>query len=166
MEMLGELQPWTSGWMQPWHSGWSVLQEMNRFRQEMDRLFERFFGQDLSEAPTPMWPRAESHVENGQLVMRFDLPGVDPNQIDISFAGDTLTIKASRERHGDGQAEHSEVYERSFTLPGGIQADQIKASYRNGVLELAAPLPPELTQRKIPVQVGADDTKRLESKSA
>ena len=160
--MLGELQPWTSGW--------SVLQEMNRFRQEMDRLFERFFGEEMAEPASAMWPRAQSHVEDGRLMMRLDLPGVDPNQIDISFAGDTLTIKASREHHkGNGQAEGSAVnysrYERSFTLPKGIQADQITASYRNGVLELTAPLPPELTERKIPVQIGADETKRLEAKA-
>jgi len=160
--MLGELQPWT-----PWNSGWSVFQEMNRFRQEMDRLFERFFGQDLPEAAAPMWPRAESHVEDNNLVMRLDLPGVDPNQIDISFAGDTLTIKASREHHkANGQAQEYSRYERSFTLPKGIQANQIKASYRNGVLEVRAPLPPELTERRIPVEVASDDTRRLESKSA
>jgi HSP20 family protein len=160
--MLGELQPWT-----PWSSGWSVFREMNRFRQEMDRLFERFFGQEMPEAATPMGPRGETHFEDGKLVMRLDLPGVHPNQIDISFAGDTLTIKASREHHkGNGQAEQYSHYERSFTLPKGIQADQIKASYRNGVLELWAPLPPELTERKIPVEVASDETKRLESKSA
>ncbi len=164
--MLGELQPWSSGWSwEPWSSGWSVFQEMNRFRQEMDRLFERFFGQDMQESSAPIWPHGESNIEDGKLVMRFDLPGVDPNQIDVSFAGDTLTIKASRERHRNGQAEHSVLYERSMTLPKGIQPDQIKASYRNGVLELSAPLPPELTERKIPVQV-ADETKRLESKNA
>ncbi len=160
--MLGELQPW--------FSGWPMLQDMNRFRQEMDRLFERFFGEDAFTAPGPMLPRAEYALEDGKWTMRMDLPGVDVKDIDISIAGDTLTVRASRERRADGGPEHSELsygrYERSVRLPKGLKTDEFHASYRNGVLELSCPATAELTGRRIPVEIGAGEHKQIESKAA
>jgi HSP20 family protein len=163
--MLGELQAWSSGW--------SVLQEMNSFRQDIDRLFERFFADDFVDMATPMWPRAESRIEDGKLIMRFDLPGVDPKDIDVSITGGTVTVKASRERRNtqaNGGFEHGELsygrFERSMTLPKGVKADEIKANYRNGVLELTAPVSAELAGRKTPVEIGANEPKKLEAKTA
>ena len=60
---------------------------MNPFREDADKLFERFFGKDAFELDIPMLPAAESFIEDGKLCMRFDLPGVDPKDIDISIAG-------------------------------------------------------------------------------
>ncbi len=164
--MLGELQPWS-----PVRS---MFQEMNRFRQNADRLFERFFGdEDSFELDMPMLPPVESVIEDGKMVMRFDLPGVDPKDIDVSIAGDTVTVRASRERRsheGDGQFKRTEVsygrFERSMTLPEGVKIDGLKASYRNGVLELTAPVSPELAGRKIPVEIGTEQPKQLEAKKA
>lgn len=165
LEMLGKLQPWS-----PIRS---MLQEVNRFRQEADRLFERFFGEDSFDLGMPMLPPAESFIEDGKMVMRFDLPGVDAKDVDISIAGDTVTVRASRERRshkGDGQSKRTEVsygrFERSMTLPKGVKTDELKASYRNGVLELTAPVSPELAGRKIPVEIGTEQPQQLESKMA
>jgi HSP20 family protein len=163
--MLRELQYWS-----PIRS---VLREMNPFREDTDKLFERLFGEDSLELDTPMLPTVESFIEDGKLCMRFDLPGVDPKDIDISIAGDTVTVRASRERRsnkGDGHFKRTEVsygrFERSMTLPEGVKADQLKATYHNGVLELSAPVSQELAGRKIPVEIGADQPKRLETKNA
>jgi len=163
--MLGELQPWSSIR--------SVLQEMNLFRQDADRLFERFFDEDSFALDTPMLPTAESFIEDGKLCMRFDLPGVDPKDIDISVVGNAVTVRASRERrsnHRDGAFKRTDVSygrsERSMTLPEGVKADDLKAVYRNGVLELTAPIPQELAGRKIPVEIAAEQPKQLETKNA
>jgi HSP20 family protein len=105
--------------------------------------------------------------------MRVDLPGVDPKNIDVAVASDTLTIRASRERRSEEhKPEHdfSEVsygrFERSASLPRAVNRDQIKASYQNGVLELTMPASPEWAGRRIPVEMGTDDTKRLEHQAA
>jgi hypothetical protein len=47
--------------------GWFVMREMEPFRQEIDRLVKRFFGGDSLEVAAPMWPRAESRIEDGEL---------------------------------------------------------------------------------------------------
>jgi HSP20 family protein len=116
--MLGELRTWS-----PIRS---VVQETNPFRQDIDQLFERFFGEDSFALDVPMLPAVESFIEDGKLCMRFDLPGVDPKDIDISVAGDTVTVRASREQRsnrGDGHFKGSEVsygrFERSMPLPEG-----------------------------------------------
>ena len=78
----------------------------------------------------------------------------------ITVTGDTLTIKGSREEkreENDLNFVFKEVsygsFERSIPLPAGVKADDIKASYKDGVLELSAPAPKELAARKVPVEV-------------
>jgi HSP20 family protein len=116
--MLGELQLWFQGWP-----------SVERFRRDMDELFERFFGEGFRTSTNWMspWAVPESYFKDGKWVMRFDLPGVDPKAIDISVAGDTLTIRALRERRNEGQyheAGKSEGsysrLEHSLTLPKGV----------------------------------------------
>jgi Hsp20/alpha crystallin family len=77
--------------------------------------------------------------------MRLDLPGVEPKDIDVSVASDTLTIRASRERRTDERDQDLELrevsygrFERSLTLPKGVKSDQITASYQHGVLSTCA----------------------------
>ena len=57
-------------------------------------------------------------------------------------------------------------FERSLTLPKGVKSDELKASYHHGVLELTMPASPELTGRKIPIEIGTEDKERLEHKAA
>jgi HSP20 family molecular chaperone IbpA len=57
-------------------------------------------------------------------------------------------------------------FERLLTLPKGIDSSQVKASYQHGVLELTMPASPEVTGRKIPVEVGMQDNKQLEHQAA
>jgi HSP20 family protein len=72
-----------------------------------------------------------------------DLPGVNPQDIGVSVAGNTLTIRASRERRSNERNLEFElrevsygIFERSVALPEGIKSDQVTANYQNGVLEL------------------------------
>ena len=113
--MLGELRTWS-----PIRS---VLQETNPFRQDIDQLFERFFGEDSFALDVPMLPAVESFIEDGKLCMRFDLPGVDPKDIDISIAGDTVTVRASREQRsnqGDGHFKRTEDAVKTLIMNGRI----------------------------------------------
>ena len=160
------------GELQPWFSGWPIL---DSFRKDMDELFDRFLGDVGYRRPTSWMagPAIESHFKDGNWVMRVDLPGVDPKDIDVQITGDTLTVQAKRERlsaeNAQNSNEHEASYvsfERSVTLPKGVKRDQIRASYRNGVLELTIPASPELTGRKIPVEIGQEEKGRIEHKAA
>jgi HSP20 family protein len=163
--MLGELQPWFSGWP-----------SLDRFRRDMDELFDRFFGEagyrNLA-SPIAAWPAAESFFRDGNWVVRFDLPGVEPKDIDVSVTSDTLTVRAMREWHSGENNQDSgshEVsygrFERSLTLPKDIESEHIKASYQHGVLELTMPASPELMGRKIPVEIATQEKQQIEHRAA
>jgi HSP20 family protein len=139
---------------------WSPFRELDRFRRDFDDLFDRFLGGRLTREPRVLAPSVESFVDDGKLVVRADLPGIDPKDVEITVAGDQLTIRGKRERREEqkrGDFIHREVsygsFERTIKLPEGVKPDDIKASYNNGVLELTAPLPKEAQTRKVPIQV-------------
>ena len=152
---------------------WRPSREMDRFRGEMNELLERFgfdrecfarlpFNREfLHEGePAPSRPAVETRVEDGKFIVRTDLPGVDPKDIDVKVVGDVLTVKGSREeRHEQKKADffRREIrygsFERSIPLPEGIKAEELKATYHDGVLELSAPMPKEAAPKAVKIQV-------------
>jgi HSP20 family protein len=163
--MLGELQPWFSA-----VCAWPSLE---RFRRDMDELFTRFFGEGYHGPSSSMrpWPAVDSYLKDGKWIMRFELPGIEPKDIDVSVAGDTLIVRALRERRSDQRNSEKREgnyarFEHSLTLPKGAQADQINACYEHGVLELSIPASLEVMGRKILVEIGKEDRAQLEHQAA
>lgn len=139
---------------------WSPFRELDRFRRDFDDLFDRFLGGRMTREPRAAAPSIESYVEDGKLIVRADLPGIDPKDVEITAAGDQLLIRGKRERRDEqkrGEFIHREVsygsFERTIKLPEGVKPDDIKAAYNNGVLELTVPLPEQAKTRKVPIQV-------------
>jgi HSP20 family protein len=152
---------------------WRPSRELDRFRGELDDLFERFgfdrewFGRFPFDRGLRgegelmlMRPALESCIEGDRFIVRTDLPGIDPNNIDIKVVGNLLTIKGSREeKHETKKADffkrevHYGSFERSVALPEGIKAEDLKASYQDGVLELNAPMPKEAVPKEVKIQV-------------
>jgi HSP20 family protein len=156
----------------PVWSPFKPFRELDQFRRSFDEMFDRLLGSwTPGEAMRGMIgmgtePPIESFVENGKVVIRVDLPGVEPKDVEVTVSGDTLTIRGKRERTHEEQGRdylHREVsygsFERSITLPAGIDPDQIKAAYKDGVLELTAPAPKELSPRKVPVMTQGEKHK-------
>ena len=138
---------------------WSPFRELDRFRRDFDDLFDRFLGDRLSRQSPGNGPALESYVANGKLIVRADLPGIAPKDVEITATGDQLTIRGKREQQREEKGRdfiHREVtygsFERVVKLPGGVNPDEIKASYNNGVLELTVPLPEQSRTRKVPIQ--------------
>ena len=99
-------------------------------------------------------------MEDGKFTVRTDLPGIDPKNVDIKVVGNVLTIKGTREeKHETKKADffRREIrygsFERSISLPEGIKAEDLKATYRDGVLELSAPMPKEAVPKEVKIQV-------------
>ncbi|HUY20622.1 MAG TPA: Hsp20/alpha crystallin family protein [Candidatus Binataceae bacterium] len=139
---------------------WNPLREMERFRENVDDLFDRFLGRPAAATAAAHGPALESFVEDDKLVVRVDLPGIDPEQVEVTVSGNVLTIKGRREeRREDTQRDfiHREIgygsFERSLPLPRGVKTEAIAAAYRNGVLELIIPMPKETTPRKVAVEI-------------
>ncbi len=100
-------------------------------------------------------------IATGSRIVRVDLPGVDPKEVEIKAAAGVLTIRGYRsEKHPDKGVRYLRrerrqgPFERIIQLPEGVSAEDIKASYRGGVLELTTHLPKE--SREIKVRVEAD----------
>jgi HSP20 family protein len=141
---------------------WNPFREMEHFRRDFDDLFDRFFGRGKRGGKEAAMhePAVESYIEGDKMVVRADLPGIDPRNVEITVTGDLLTIKGSREDRREEKERNFAVKEvsygsfaRSLTLPQGVKAEDIKASYKDGVLELTAPVPGTMAARKVPIQV-------------
>jgi HSP20 family protein len=143
--------------------GWSPFRELDRFKRDFDELFDRFLGGRVRPADqAAVIPAVESCADEGKFVVRIDLPGIDPKDVEITATGDQLTIRGRRTRNEEEKGRnftHREVsygsFERTLKLPEGVKPEELKASYRNGVLELTAPISGDSKTRKVPIEVEA-----------
>jgi HSP20 family protein len=131
-----------------------------QFRREFDDLWNRFWSDwshSLSSSGDGGWFGLSSDVEDQdkQYVMRAELPGFDPDEIDVKVSGNVLTIHAehkAEEKQGEGQRYQYGRFHETFTLPQGVMSDQIDARYHNGVLELHLPKSEEAKAKRITVK--------------
>lgn len=96
--------------------------------------------------------RIEDYVDGGDYVVRAELPGIDPEKdVEITVADDMLNIRAER-REEKQEGRRSEFrygsFSRSVTLPHGVSADDVNASYEKGVLTVRMPLPQDKPEAK------------------
>jgi HSP20 family protein len=145
---------------------WSPFRELDRVRHDFEELLDRSLGSRVSREQRGT-PALESFIDSGKLIIRADLPGVDPKDVDVTVTGDQLTIRGTREQRVDEQSRsfiNREFsygsFERTVRLPGGVKAEDVKASYRDGVLELTMPVPEESKSRKVTIQVEGEPSKR------
>jgi HSP20 family protein len=143
---------------------WRPMRDLETFERRMADLFERFWGP--SERERSVWgpenwaPAIESKVENGNLIVKVDLPGIDPKEVSISVLGNQLTIEGERKREEKKEEKdyfYQEVsygkFSRTIPLPEGVDADKVKANYKNGVLEIILPAPKQLASKKVQIEV-------------
>jgi HSP20 family molecular chaperone IbpA len=102
--------------------------------------------------------RVEDYREDGDYVLRAELPGIDPDKdVEVKIEGEMLTIRGER-REEDKDKNHHEfhygAFSRSVPLPGGVEPEDITAVYKDGVLEVRVPAraPEGTPPRTIPVQ--------------
>jgi HSP20 family protein len=149
--------------VQPWPGpGWDPLGDLAIIKQEMNRLLESFMGlgsdhvQPVETAWAPPIDVCETQEEIRVLV---ELPGVSQSHINLEIVDGVLTIKG--ERHLDPafrqdqllQMEcHYGAFARRLSLPLGIDRDHVRASYRNGVLEVRLSKRSELRAKSITVE--------------
>jgi HSP20 family protein len=141
---------------------WRPSRQLSTLHNEIDDLFSRFFG---SEEGWWGWPETrfampviDSFYRGDALVVRADLPGIDPKKVELSVEGDRLTIKGEREAVHEDKAEHyREVsygrFERSIALPAGTDPDSVKATYKDGVLEVTLKVPKGTAPKKVSITV-------------
>jgi len=140
---------------------WDPVRDMVSLREAMDRLFEESFVRPRGWlAPSEGVTRLALDVFEGadDLTVQASIPGVKPEDIDISIAGDQLTImgRISEEREEKEGNYHLRerrygALERSITLPTQINADKAKAEFNDGVLTLTIPKVEEVKPKSIKI---------------
>ena len=141
------------------------LTTLDPFTRDFDRIARRTFGPGSIGAGSGPALAMDSVRRDGELVLRFDVPGVDPEKIDVTVDKGVLTVSATREE-AKTEGESPIVRERrfgSFTrrvrLSENLNADAIEASNSEGVLEIRIPVLEEAKPRKI--TVAATEAKEL-----
>ena len=143
--------------LSPFRGFWDIQSQMNRmFNEMMGNLGGQSPGRQL-EGVTAQWaPAVDATTKDGNLVIRAELPGVKPEEVDISLHGNVLTI--SGERKAEQEEEERGGYyirerrygsfSRSFSLPQGTDESKVRARYENGVLEVTVEGAAVLTEPK------------------
>jgi HSP20 family protein len=141
---------------------WKPFDELTSFRREMDRLWDRFFSERpaLDVLEKGWEPTLDIAETKSDLIVKAELPGIDPKEIDISLTGDTLTIKGEKQQEKEEKEENYYRIERSYgifsrtiKLPVGVQNDRIKASYQHGVLKITLPKSEEAKKKQIKIKL-------------
>jgi len=141
---------------------WSPFSELNRLRQEINRVFEEPFGGFVPATGFfEGWnPSIDIYEDKDNLVIKAELPGMKREEIDVSVTGDTLTVSGERKREEETKEKEgyrSERYfgrfQRSVTLPQPVDPAKVQASYKDGILTVTCPKSEEAKRKQIEVKV-------------
>jgi HSP20 family protein len=140
-------------------SRWDPLRDLQRMQDEMGRLFDDRLTTRSGES-VGWTPSVDIFEDEEGVALRFELAGVDPKDVDIRFENGVLTLRGDRKlERGDKRDNYHRVelsygtFTRSFSLPGTIDAEKIKAESKNGILTVMLPKKPEAKPKSIQVKV-------------
>ena len=144
-------------------SRWEPFRGAAALQEQMNRLFGNVLEHSGEESNLTSWaPAVDIYETAHELVVKADLPEVDPKELDIRVENNLLTIRG--ERKFEKQVKEDNYlrveraygsFSRSFSLANTVNAEAIKADYQNGVLTLTIPKREEAKPKQIKVNVGA-----------
>jgi HSP20 family protein len=147
---------------------WEPLRELATVQQQMRRMLEDVFGGaggEVEERERRWLPSMDVVDRDNEILLRFDLPGVPKEDINVELEDGTLVVSGERRSEHEERGDRFYRRERSFgsftrsiPLPEGIEAEKIKADFRDGVLELRVPKPERRSQKKR-ITVGGSEAK-------
>jgi HSP20 family protein len=152
------------------------FRELNLWQDRMNRLFQDPWAQGLARNEEGMpsasfVPPVDIYEDEGSIVVKAEVPGIDPKDIDVRVENNTLTIRGERKLEKEEKEENFHRVERrygsfyrAFTLPNTVEGDKCEANYDNGVLEVRLAKRAEAKPKQIKVNVGSG--KQIEAKGA
>ncbi len=128
-----------------------MLMRTDPFR-DLDRWTQQVFGTAARPAAMPM----DAWREGDEFVVEFDLPGIDPDSLDLDVERNVVTVRASRpgldaDRSMIAAERPRGVFSRQLFLGESLDTDRIRADYRNGVLRVSVPVAEKAKPRKIEI---------------
>jgi HSP20 family protein len=154
--MARELQVW-----KPYRE-MTPFWEFERMKREMDKLWDSFFERRpvRIEEETEFLPALDLAETDNELVVKCEVPGLEPKDIDISLSDRMLTIRGEKKQEREERKADYHLVERSYgaftrsvQLPTEVQSDKISASYKNGILKINLPKSEEAKKKEIKIKV-------------
>jgi HSP20 family protein len=153
---------------------WDPFQDLFSIQNEMNQLFNRFFGQQPrpgEPGQRPWAPLLDIAERKDAYLVTVEVPGVKPEDLDITLEGGVLTVQGERrfQQEATEQRWHRVergygAFRRSITLPSQVRADAIEASYQDGVLHVTVPKAEAAMPKRIEVRAGGGP-KQVEGRS-
>jgi HSP20 family protein len=142
---------------------WEPFRDLLTTQQEFNRLFNDFFPRRLGseEVSTRTWaPAVDIYEKDNELVLKADLPGVDPKDVEVRIENGTLYLKGERKQEKEVNEEnyhrverHYGTFARSFSLPESIDEAKVKAEYKDGQLTLTMPKREEAKPKTVKINI-------------
>lgn len=149
---------------------WEPIRELSSLQNEMNRLFNTVFDTPVAGGTNRRWVPAMDLVETADgFVLRADLPGLTQADVNIEIEDTVLTVSGERKAEHEAREEGFYRLERAFgafsrslTLPKGVDADAVRASFEHGVLEVFIPKPEARKPRRIEISATEERPKDIE----
>ena len=144
---------------------WRPFRDLVSIQDEMNRLFNDFFGRVPSRFDTELsqseWsPSVDISETKDEIMVKAEMPGMKKDDIKITLQDNVLTLRGERKQEKEEKENNFYRIERyygsfarSFNLPTVVQADRIKASYKDGILSITLPKAEEVKPKQIPIEI-------------
>lgn|SRR3712207_249363 len=141
----------------------STLDRMWTLNRALDQALSAGF--DRNRAPQLWVPAMDVAEKTDAYLINVELPGVEPNQVEINFEQNVLTVRGTKPSSFDASTGEYRVYtaervsgefERAVRLPDFVDSERIEASYHNGLLQILVPKAPTAQPRKIEIKAATD----------
>ena len=149
---------------------WRPFTDLTRWERDMERMMDSFFDRRMRSWWPERWfktegaltgaPALDVYEEKDEIVVKAELPGLEKDNVEVNLSDHTLTIKGEKKKEEEVKEEDYYRSERSYgkfvrslQLPTEVKADAIKASFKNGVLEVRLPKTEAAKSREIKVKV-------------
>jgi len=142
---------------------WEPFRDLLTTQREFDRLFKEAFSpmSGETEVSTRSWaPPVDIYETQDAIVLKAELPGIDPKDVEVRVEDNTLYLKGERNYEKEVKEQNYHRIERSygsfarsFSLPNSISADKVKAEYKDGLLTLTMPKREEAKPKTIKIDV-------------
>jgi HSP20 family protein len=140
---------------------WRPLRELSNLRREMEDLWGGLAGEEREFLPMKgEWmPALDVSETKDSLIIKAEVPGMEPKDIDISLSGDLLTIKGEKKQKTEEKKESFHrietrygAFSRTIRVPVSVNSDKIEASYDKGVLKIVLPKKEEIKAKQIEIK--------------
>ena len=143
---------------------------MNQFdnlfalQREFDRMFNQFWS-DLPERTTNTRSSFQVNSNDDQWRIDVPLPGIDPKDVSVEVAGNTLTVRAGHTGADGSRDRQGYQYEQTLTVPQFLDLERITAAHHHGMLQLTIPIKDSVKPRRIQIAGVGDERQKLEATS-